>query len=161
MLAYGARGIDANKSSADKPQAPEKQANEEKENLIQKITDLLSKMTVPHSWFTGFYVFTSLASAVWGHQLYTRGRLFQYIAAHTNYAGTPSMTFNQIILVWALFQFQGLRRLYESFAFSKPSNSRMSFVYFAMGIAYYMAMNMAMWIEGMRRCFIRFNPDLC
>ena len=63
------------------------------------------------------------------------------------------MTFNQIILVWALFQFQGLRRMYESFKFAKPSKARMSIVYFVLAIMYYVVMNISMWIEGLREHF--------
>ena len=111
----------------------------------------MSGLRVPHSWFTGFYIWSSICSAVWGQQLYTRGPLLQLVAKYTDYAGKPSMSFNQIILVWGLFQFQGLRRLYESFAFSKASKSTMNMAIFSIGIAYYASMSVSMWIEGLRK----------
>ena len=152
LMAYGARGIDANKNE-NEPKGSDQKSNGPKaaaQGLYDRLLNVSSKLTVPHSWFTYFYIFSSTASAVWGHQLYTRGPLFQCVARHTNYAGKPSMTFNQIILVWALFQFQGLRRTYESFKFSKPSKARMSIAYLVIAIMYYTTMNISMWIEGLR-----------
>lgn len=151
-MAYGARGIDANKEENESKGSNQKSNGQKPaiRELYERLLNFTSKLTVPHSWFTYFYVFSSATSAVMGHQLYTRGPLFQWIARHTNYAGKPSMTFNQIILVWALFQFQGLRRTYESFKFAKPSKARMSIAYFGLAIMYYMVMNISMWIEGLR-----------
>lgn len=43
---------------------------------------------------------------------------------------------------------QGSRRLWECIAFSKPSSSRMWFVHWILGLGYYLAAGVAIWIEG-------------
>lgn len=43
---------------------------------------------------------------------------------------------------------QGARRLYECKAFAKPSASRMWFVHWLVGLAFYLAVSVALWIEG-------------
>lgn len=143
---YGARVLDSPKAAVNGGENEEQSCS-----LSDRILKAFADLKVPHSWFTCFYIWSSLCSSVWGYQLYTRGLLFQYIAKHTEYTGKPSMSFNQIVLVWALFQFQGLRRMYESFISSKPSESKMHIGIFIIGMLYYTAMNPTIWIEGLRR----------
>ncbi|KAI9817607.1 MAG: hypothetical protein M1832_004611 [Thelocarpon impressellum] len=54
----------------------------------------------------------------------------------------------QIALSWGLMTLQGGRRLYECIALGKPSQSTMWFVHWLLGIAFYGAMSMAVWVEG-------------
>jgi 3-oxo-5-alpha-steroid 4-dehydrogenase 3 / polyprenol reductase len=58
------------------------------------------------------------------------------------------MSFNQLVLCWSLLAAQGTRRLYESLIFSKPSLSKMWFGHYFLGLLYYLAMSVAIWIEG-------------
>ncbi|KAK4554862.1 hypothetical protein LTR86_008010 [Recurvomyces mirabilis] len=58
------------------------------------------------------------------------------------------MTYRQIILTWLLLLLQGSRRLYESLEFSRPSKSRMWIGHWMIGIGFYMATSIAIWIEG-------------
>lgn len=58
------------------------------------------------------------------------------------------MSMDQIILVWSLMIIQGTRRLLESYFVTKHSASRMWFVHWYLGVAFYMAMGVAIWIEG-------------
>ncbi|KAK5152653.1 hypothetical protein LTS14_008187 [Recurvomyces mirabilis] len=59
------------------------------------------------------------------------------------------MTYRQIILTWLLLLLQGSRRLYESLEFSRPSKSRMWIGHWMIGVGFYMATSIAIWVEGM------------
>ena len=60
------------------------------------------------------------------------------------------MTLPQVRLAWLLMALQGARRLYESVAFAKPSQSRMHVSHWALGVLYYLFTTVAIWIEGAR-----------
>ena len=60
---------------------------------------------------------------------------------------------DQIVLVWSLMTVQGVRRLFESYFVTKHSESRMWFVHWYMGVAFYLAMGVAIWIEGASKCW--------
>ena len=67
------------------------------------------------------------------------------------------MSVDQISLTWALVLAQGIRRLIESAALAKPSTSKMWVGLWMLGIAFYVAMSMAVWVEG-RSQFIKDQP---
>ncbi len=58
------------------------------------------------------------------------------------------MSIDQIALTWSLMSIQGVRRLLESSMFAKPSTSKMWFVHWLLGIAFYLAVGVSVWIEG-------------
>lgn len=58
------------------------------------------------------------------------------------------MSVHQVMICWTLMAAQGARRVYECFVFSKPSSSKMWFVHWLLGIAFYLATGIAIWIEG-------------
>lgn len=60
------------------------------------------------------------------------------------------MTLDQVTIAWALMLIQGLRRLYECLAFSRPSSAQMWIGHWAFGIWYYLSVNVALWVEGSR-----------
>jgi 3-oxo-5-alpha-steroid 4-dehydrogenase 3 len=60
------------------------------------------------------------------------------------------MTQDQVTLMWALMAAQGSRRLYETAMWQKPTQSRMPVSHYFLGIFYYIAMSMAIWVEGIR-----------
>lgn len=64
-----------------------------------------------------------------------------------------SMSKEQVLLAWSLMVVQGLRRLYESVTLAKPSSAKMWFVHWFLGIAFYIAVGMAVWIEGVGTCY--------
>lgn len=68
------------------------------------------------------------------------------------------MSVDQVMLCWVLMMIQGARRLQECFVFSKPSSSDMWFVHWLLGIAFYLAAGIAIWIEGagMRHSLVPF-----
>lgn len=59
-----------------------------------------------------------------------------------------SMSKEQVILTWLLMTVQGGRRLSESIYLGKLSSSKMWFVHWILGILFYCAMSVAVWIEG-------------
>ncbi|KAB8236334.1 hypothetical protein BDV23DRAFT_171730 [Aspergillus alliaceus] len=116
---------------------------------LSHILDYLASLKVPHSYFTQFYVVSVLSSVFWGAQLLYHGQAFQAIATRIHPEHLQrTMSINQIMLCWLLMLVQGVRRLHECFAFSKPSSSQMWFAHWLVGIAFYLAISIALWIEG-------------
>ena len=58
------------------------------------------------------------------------------------------MTLDQVVVTWSLVTVQGVRRLLESSFFVKSSGSKMWFVHWLLGIAFYLALGISCWIEG-------------
>lgn len=112
-----------------------------------RFLDYLASVKIPHSWFKHFYIVSIVSSMVWLQQLHTRGPVLQSVISTTS-RDRPSMSFNQLVLCWTLLAIQGSRRLYESITFAKPSRSQMWVGHYLMGLLYYMAMGVAIWIEG-------------
>lgn len=128
---------------------------------------------MPHSYFTQFYIASVLSSVFWGIQLFSRGDIFQAIASRVSEEHRlDSMSLSQVMICWLLLAMQGSRRLWECVIFSKPSTSKMWFVHWLLGLGFYLAAAVAIWIEGsgmdtlyMVWCFIadkwvcRNHPD--
>lgn len=58
------------------------------------------------------------------------------------------MSADQTILAWALLSVQGTRRLLESMTTRVQSKSKMFIAHWLLGIVFYLAMGVAVWIEG-------------
>jgi len=126
-------------------------------NAITSIINAVASVQVPHSWFTHYY-FTSVASSLfWLQQLSSRGYFFRLIADSSLQskftlvsAGAPagSMSLPQVYFLWLLLFIQGTRRLIESYTFAKPSKSTMHVAVWLIGIFFYLADGMAIWVEG-------------
>jgi 3-oxo-5-alpha-steroid 4-dehydrogenase 3 len=54
----------------------------------------------------------------------------------------------QLQLVWALMLLQGVRRMFESYAYTSSSKSRMWFAHWFLGLLFYLTINVSLWIEG-------------
>ncbi|EAW08191.1 putative 3-oxo-5-alpha-steroid 4-dehydrogenase [Aspergillus clavatus NRRL 1] len=118
-------------------------------SLVTLALDYLASLRVPHSYFLHFYVAAVLSSLFWAAQLVSRGAVFQAIAARVGPEHLEkSMNINQLFLCWVLMFVQGVRRLHESRIFAKPSSSRMWFVHWLLGLAFYLMATTAIWIEG-------------
>jgi 3-oxo-5-alpha-steroid 4-dehydrogenase 3 / polyprenol reductase len=111
----------------------------------EDLLDYFAAIKVPHSWFKHFYLVSVVSSLVWLHQLYTRGPLLHILSATNR---EKSMSFSQLILCWSLLAAQGSRRLYECISLAKPSRSHMWIGHYILGLLYYLAMGVAIWIEG-------------
>jgi 3-oxo-5-alpha-steroid 4-dehydrogenase 3 / polyprenol reductase len=147
LMDYGARrpnghseGSGDNKSSS--PSAAAK--------LVAWIMD---HAQVPHAWFLHFYIVSVSWSLFWAWQYLSRGAVLREVALAQNRAQGPSMEISQVFVAWLLMALQGTRRLYESMFVSKMGSSPMSFVHWALGICYYSAMGVSVWVEGSSKTF--------
>ncbi|KAL5337664.1 hypothetical protein BJX70DRAFT_229011 [Aspergillus crustosus] len=116
---------------------------------VTRALDYAATLRVPHSYFTQFYVISVLSTLLWALQLLSHGAAFQAIASrispeHLQHA----VSINQVMLCCGLMLVQGVRRLHESVSFSKPSSSKMWFVHWFAGLGFYLAVAVAVWIEG-------------
>ena len=115
------------------------------------VLDRLARLQVPHTWFTHFYAVSVASSAFWAYQLAIDGVIFRLLASRYASDVQGGMTMNQILITWALMAFQGSRRLYESVRLLKPSSAQMPMASYTLGIAFYLAVGVAVWAEGMRK----------
>lgn len=140
FITYGARA-----ASLSDPKSQPAQSN----SIAVRALDSLASLRVPHSYFTQFYIASLLSSVFWGVQLLFRGPAFRAIASRIRPEHLEdSMSVNQVMVCWVLMTIQGSRRLYECLVFSKPSSSKMWFVHWLLGIAFYLATTVAIWVEG-------------
>ena len=104
---------------------------------------------LPHWYFVHFYVLSLALSMFWAFQMWTKGSILQHVAALPDDAKqSPAMSREQVLLLWSLMALQGYRRLHESILYMKPSASRMPLSIYLIGMAYYLTVSMAVWIEG-------------
>ncbi|CAG8312088.1 unnamed protein product [Penicillium nalgiovense] len=146
FLAYGPRASSGSTSisTGSAPPHAQKPSAESKGFL-----DYLATWQVPHSYFTHFYVASVLSSVFWVAQLLSRGVVFQAIASRVSEDHQRhSMSLTQLVICCVLLAVQGSRRLWECFIFSKPSSSQMWFMHWLLGLAFYLAAGVAIWIEG-------------
>lgn len=136
FLVYGPRATSPN--TASNP-----------DEASRSLLDYLASWRVPHSYFTQFYIVSVLSSLFWGVQLFFRGNVFQMIALRVSEEHqAQSMALSQVMVCWLLLALQGSRRLWESYEFKKPSSSQMWVVHWLLGIGFYFAAGIAIWIEG-------------
>ena len=70
------------------------------------------------------------------------------IALSTEQTLEESMTLQRVWLAWFLLLLQGYRRLHESIAFAKPTNSAMPLAIYLIGLVFYVLDSIAIWVEG-------------
>ncbi|CAK7238740.1 MAG: hypothetical protein STHCBS139747_000158 [Sporothrix thermara] len=136
--------------------------------LEQAIATAVSYLQVPHSWFSGFYVFYLACSTYWAAQWWSwqHGQpgsrapdsLFGLIVASqqaSDLALQPmpatSMALVQVYAALVLEALQACRRLYEHLCVFQPSKAKMNAAHFVLGLMYYAIMSVAVWVEGSRK----------
>lgn len=148
FLPYGSRAQTASKAATNSGAADKKAS----EGVVSTMLTYLSSFQVPHSWFSHFYIISLLSSIFWAVQILVQGRFFLYVVAHQKEVpAASSMTVNQTLVSWLFMTIQGSRRLYECITLGKPSQSRMWFVHWILGLAFYLLMGISVWIEGSRK----------
>ncbi|KAI5236851.1 hypothetical protein E4T42_09347 [Aureobasidium subglaciale] len=123
-----------------------RQNGQQPSKLSANPLDALATLQVPHGWFGSFYVVSTLCSFIWFSQILLDQSLWRNLAVLTTF--NKSMTLDQVIVTWVLMLLQGVRRLYESLEFTKPSSARMWIGHWALGMWFYASMSVAVWIEG-------------
>lgn len=125
--------------------------------MFSTMVNAVASVQVPHSWFTHYYITSVASSLFWLQQLSSRGVFFQLLATSSfqskftlDSAEAPvgSMSLTQVYFLWLLLLIQGSRRLIESYAFVKPSRSTMHVAVWLIGLFFYLADGMAIWVEG-------------
>lgn len=124
---------------------PSKSASHQ--SKIVSVLECVGSFQVPHKWFTHYYVISVASSVFWAFQIYVHGTAFELIASFSK-PRPAAMTADQVFLAWLLMAIQGTRRLYESIAFTKPSQSKMWAGMWIIGMAFYVFMGISVWIEG-------------
>ena len=147
FLKYGARCTKEKDEHGKPVEVPESSGR------LSRLMDWLASLRVPHSWFTHFYIISAASSLFWAIELVRKGLVFRYLSELylDNAVGEPSMAIDQVVLVWALMAIQSSRRLYECITLTKPTISKMSGVAYILGILFYLAMGMVVWVEGIRK----------
>ncbi|ROW17488.1 hypothetical protein VPNG_00909 [Cytospora leucostoma] len=142
LVNYGARGHDSAATSADK------EPTRCEDVFLRAVRKLTSLGQVPHSWFGTFYLVYIQCALFWAIQYITRGFVLQSIANQQVESGSISANGIQVVIAWCLMLFQAARRLYESWAFAKPSKSTMWIVHWLLGQFFYLGISVAIWLEG-------------
>ncbi|KAH7402279.1 hypothetical protein DE146DRAFT_609906 [Phaeosphaeria sp. MPI-PUGE-AT-0046c] len=123
FLAYGSRATPHPSTGAAEPPV--------KQSAFHRLLDRAAAIQVPHNYFTHFYITSVACSLFWACWL----RVWE---------ATPHMQ-----LVWSLMLLQGVRRMFESFAYTSTSTSSMWFAHWVLGLLFYLTINVAIWIEGL------------
>lgn len=153
LMDYGARRPNDTKSA--------KKEKRTKEQPFAPLRSFLKNLTeygqVPHSWFLHFYITSVFLSGFWAWQYFTRGLVLRSIITWQDRAGGSSMTLEQVFVAWLFMALQGSKRLYESLFVFKPGSSPMWFIHWALGLSYYIAISLAVWIEGSSMSFFMYH----
>ncbi|KAL7939025.1 hypothetical protein V8C35DRAFT_94849 [Trichoderma chlorosporum] len=144
LMDYGARRAKPSQASAEKTGA---QASE------QGFLDVLTSYgQLPHSWFIHFYIASSLWSIFWGWQFLSKGSVMRTMAEMQHLSAVNSQSsevdLTGTLVAWLLMSSQGARRLFECIFVTKPGSSPMWFVHWTLGLAYYTAVGISVWIHG-------------
>lgn len=131
---------------------------QQKKSIPERILDEIADWKVPHDYFWSFYFESVSLSPFWaGEVLYLHGPIWGLVRDYTRpLAYTNSMTFEQVKITWLMLLAQGCRRLYESLSLSKEdifsvendSASQMWGGHWLLGLGFYAATSVAIWIEG-------------
>ena len=152
-MTYGSRATqvhidDQAKTCSETKKSPEKQNANPNINL-EWLFDYLAAFQVPHIWFQHFYIVSVSSSLFWGIQILAKGSMLKALCQSVGTsAQVDGMTVDQVVLTWSLVTIQGVRRLLETTLLGRPSVSRMWFAHWLLGIAFYLALGVACWIEG-------------
>ena len=145
FLAYGPRAITSQLNVNEKPLG---QASDFRRGKLDRLLDYFASLQVPHAYFLHFYVVSVASSMFWAYQLLMPDSWIKAWIQNTYTKRGHSMSAEQILLTWSMMTSQGFRRLAESVLFAKPTASRMSFMHWLLGIAFYLVMGVAVWSEG-------------
>ena len=149
-MIYGSRAIQVKKDEPTKTcyETPEEH-NSNASKSLEWLFVYVAAIQVPHAWFQHFYIVSVASSLFWGIQILAKGSVLESLcqSVGTN-VQIEGMTIDQIVLTWSLVTIQGVRRLLETTLLGRSSVSKMWFAHWLLGIAFYLALGVACWIEG-------------
>lgn len=107
-------------------------------------TTFVKMISVPKSYFTHFYIFSSIyvpASLAAVLYCYHSGQFPELLSQALDFVCTSdreeATTAPRLVLVLALLSLQVFRRLYECLVINQPSNSTMNITHYIVGYAHY------------------------
>ncbi|KAF1816462.1 hypothetical protein P152DRAFT_446114 [Eremomyces bilateralis CBS 781.70] len=115
-------------------------------NPITHLLDLLATFSVPHAYFTHFYLLSTLSSLLWLFQFLHPTAPLLFIQSHSS----PSLSYPLPpvpLLGSLLLLLQGLRRLAECLTWPASRTSRMWFAHWVVGLLFYATMGVAVWVR--------------
>ncbi|KAL2018825.1 hypothetical protein VTK56DRAFT_383 [Thermocarpiscus australiensis] len=142
LVDYGAR------KSENPPAAGPAAKIPTSDRLLSLFATITSRTQVPHSWFGAFYAVSLAGSIFWLAQYLCDGAVLHWIASSQAPAQEQSATMGQVALGWIMMFLQAARRLFEHAAVFKPSKSTMWLVHWLLGLAFYLIIGVAIWVEG-------------
>lgn len=125
--------------------------------LLRSVRTITSVGQVPHMWFFTFYATYILCAVFWAGQYLLDGSILRSVAGRQADLDPPRATNGHVAVAWCLMLLQAARRLYESWAFAKPSKSTMWIVHWLLGQLFYVGISVAIWVEG-SGMFCPVNP---
>lgn len=152
LLKYGARNIKITRPNAPTPhrRASAYIPDDHADCLTLLLVDSLSSFEVPHGWFKHFYIVSVSFSMFWLLEIARKGWICNFIASDVAVKHEQTMTLEQTCLLWLLMLAQGVRRAYECHVLNARSSSTMWMGHWLVGLAFYAAMSVAVWVEGSR-----------
>lgn len=152
-IIYGARATPVNDYNQSRVQNGDVKAiklvDVDSAGALSKALDALATLRVPHGYFLHFYIVSVISSGFWAEQLLTKGFAFRTISQYMSpMIPAASMSVDQMALTWALMTVQGVRRLLETMVFARGSTSKMWFAHWLLGLTFYLAFGVALWIEA-------------
>lgn len=166
-VAYGSRAIPVKNTDRLEPHR-ESNGSADKHNAdtsknLKWVLERLDAMQVPHGWFQHFYIISVFSSLFWGLQILAKGSMLETLCQSVGPSiQAKGMTVDQVVLTWSLVTIQGVRRLLETSFLIQPSGSKMWFVHWLLGIAFYLALGVSCWIEGagtLHQTFTTFREE--
>jgi len=168
LFDYGARKDNGSQGKENgtkdgKDRHHQEQQQQQRQNWLLSLMNVVVSWTqVPHSWFSAFYHISSVCSAFWMTQFLTGGSILRLIASSQGGASpaSPGTTATQVAIAWTLMLLQATRRIYEHAAIIRESKSKMWVVHWVLGIGFYLATSVSVWVEGSSKS-CSFSPTSC
>lgn len=151
LVNYGARGegrSTAGDAVARRRDDKDDKDDEDEDVLLRTVRKMTSLGQIPHMWFFTFYATYILCAVFWASQYLLNGSIMTSIARQQAELAPSRPNNGHVALAWCLMLLQAARRLYESWAFAKPSQSTMWIVHWLLGQLFYVGISVAIWIEG-------------
>ncbi|PWW74409.1 hypothetical protein C7212DRAFT_66618, partial [Tuber magnatum] len=164
FLVYGKVATPTTTTATNAKDAKPIASPQDPKNPITLLLDHLATYTVPHSFFTHFYILALTTLLLLGQQISTHGPLYTLLrdlqtpewaaaaAGFRHVAGGQSI--HQVVLTWACLVLQTGRRLYEcllvqkKYAVEGGGGSRMWVMHYALGLVFYLSVGVGGWVEG-------------
>ncbi|KAF8445177.1 hypothetical protein BGX38DRAFT_1196478 [Terfezia claveryi] len=145
FFSYGKTSQPPTTTSAEKKQT---KINSSNNISLTHLLDYLTTLTVPHAYFSHFYLVSLVSLLFWAAQFLLNGSLLRYLLSVGT--RTPSIIEDrisptQLLLTWLCLLAQSLRRYHEQLIMSKTSStSTMLIPHYLLGHAFYLTTTLSL-----------------